>query len=202
MLLLVSYRRLPRTEGTVMRQGRSWHFIYYHTHKKQTHTGHYHTTRGAVGRLIWHYYWMLPNQMSDDTLYCFHIGSLLVRFVAQPFCSPFYKHGLPLTPAWISIYIARKVWEEISYPFLNFNGCTVEVYEWISHFVPHLIMDVITYPCHVSERGHRRLLPYTIPVRHAPGTQASFAHNVLLNCQIVLKFCTKVHKSTKVSSFV
>ena len=40
-----------------------------------------------------------------------------------------------------------KVWDEITYPFLNFNGCTVEVYEWISNFIPHFIIDVITYPC-------------------------------------------------------
>ena len=30
-------------------------------------------------------------------------------------------------PAWISNYMTRKVWDEITYPFLNFNGCTVEV---------------------------------------------------------------------------
>ena len=29
-----------------------------------------------------------------------------------------------------------KVWEEITYPFINFNGCTVEVEEWISYFTP------------------------------------------------------------------
>ena len=33
------------------------------------------------------------------------------------------KHG----GAWISNYIHYKVWDEITYPFLNFNGCTVEV---------------------------------------------------------------------------
>ena len=33
------------------------------------------------------------------------------------------------------------------YPFLNFNGCTVEVYKWISNFIPHFMIDVITYPC-------------------------------------------------------
>ena len=32
-------------------------------------------------------------------------------------------------------------------PFPNFNGCTVGVYEWISHFIPLFIMDVFTYPC-------------------------------------------------------
>ena len=28
------------------------------------------------------------------------------------------------------------MWDEITYPFLNFNGATVEVYEWISNFIP------------------------------------------------------------------
>ena len=36
-------------------------------------------------------------------------------------------HGLTLIPAWISNYMPGKVWGEITYPFLNFNGCTVEV---------------------------------------------------------------------------
>ena len=40
---------------------------------------------------------------------------------------PFYKHGLTLIPAWISNYIHYNMWDEITYPFLNFNGATVEV---------------------------------------------------------------------------
>ena len=28
---------------------------------------------------------------------------------------------------WISNHMPSKVWDEITYPFLNFNGCTVEV---------------------------------------------------------------------------
>ena len=28
---------------------------------------------------------------------------------------------------------------EITYPFPNFNSCTIEVWEWISNFIPHLI---------------------------------------------------------------
>ena len=42
-------------------------------------------------------------------------------------CSPFYQHGLTLIPAWICNHIYHKVWDEITYPFLNFNGATVEV---------------------------------------------------------------------------
>ena len=30
-------------------------------------------------------------------------------------------HGLTLIPAWISNYIHYKLWDEITYPFLNFN---------------------------------------------------------------------------------
>ena len=39
------------------------------------------------------------------------------------------------------------MWGEITYPFLNFNGCTVEVWEWISYFTPNFMMDIIIYPC-------------------------------------------------------
>ena len=38
---------------------------------------------------------------------------------------PFYHHGLTLISAWISHHMPRKVWAEITYPFPNFNGCTV-----------------------------------------------------------------------------
>ena len=30
-----------------------------------------------------------------------------------------------------------KVWDEITYPFLNFNGSTIEVKEWISNCISH-----------------------------------------------------------------
>ena len=39
-----------------------------------------------------------------------------------------------------------KAWDEITYPFPNFNGGTVEVWEWICNFIPHFIVYVITYP--------------------------------------------------------
>ena len=40
-----------------------------------------------------------------------------------------------------------KVWDEITYPLPNFKGNTAEIWEWISNFTPHCILDVITYPC-------------------------------------------------------
>ena len=43
-----------------------------------------------------------------------------------------------LIPAWISYHMRIRVRGEITYPFPNFNGCTAEVWEWISKF--HLIL--------------------------------------------------------------
>ena len=46
---------------------------------------------------------------------------------SSPTCGPFYWHGLTLIPAWINNYIHYKMCDEIAYPFLNFNGATIEV---------------------------------------------------------------------------
>ena len=41
--------------------------------------------------------------------------------------APFTNRVLSIIPAWISNHMPRKLWHGITYPFLNFNGCTVEV---------------------------------------------------------------------------
>ena len=38
------------------------------------------------------------------------------------------------------------VWDEITRPFSNFNGATVEVWKWITYFIPHFTGHVIIYP--------------------------------------------------------
>ena len=50
----------------------------------------------------------------------------------------------PLLSTWN--YICYKVWNEITYPFPNFHGCTFELWELISYLISHFIIDVITYP--------------------------------------------------------
>ena len=35
--------------------------------------------------------------------------------------------------------MASKILDEITYPLPNFNGATVEVWEWISDFITHFI---------------------------------------------------------------
>ena len=97
--------------------------------------------------------------------------------------SQFYPHGLTLIPAWISSLMLSKVWDEITYLSPNFNGATIGVWEWISNFIAHFIMDVITFPCwnfiqfmqqiipcgaigHVSLNIVPFWFPYNGPVRH------------------------------------
>ena len=41
-----------------------------------------------------------------------------------------------LIPAWITNHMHIKMWDKITHPCPNFNGCTIEVWEWISNFVP------------------------------------------------------------------
>ena len=57
-----------------------------------------------------------------------------------------YEIGSTLIPAWISNYVPSKVWNEITYPFLNFNGYTVVFGERMTNLIPHLVMEGIIYP--------------------------------------------------------
>ena len=58
----------------------------------------------------------------------------------------------PLLLTWIINCMYHKVWDDITYPFLNFNRATIEDWEWLSNFIPHLIMDVITPDMLISTR--------------------------------------------------
>ena len=53
----------------------------------------------------------------------------------------------------ISNHMHSKVRNENTYPFPSVNGRCVEYWEWISNFIPHFIMDVITYPCWDSNQS-------------------------------------------------
>ena len=43
--------------------------------------------------------------------------------------------------------IPSKALEGITDPFLNFNGVTVEVWEWTRYFVLHFVIYIDTYAC-------------------------------------------------------
>ena len=44
----------------------------------------------------------------------------------------------------------NKVWDEITYPFPNFNGCTIEVWEWISNFISNFLMVITRTSLHLK----------------------------------------------------
>ena len=75
------------------------------------------------------------------------ISILTSYYTALELGHPFLPTGLTLIRAWISNYIYHEIWDEITYPFPNFNGTTVEIWIWISSFTPHILGHVITYPC-------------------------------------------------------
>ena len=68
-----------------------------------------------------------------------------VTDVLMPNWDPFYNHGLTLIPPGISNHMACEVWNYLWIP--NFNGSTVELWEWVTNFNPQIIVNVITYPC-------------------------------------------------------
>ena len=43
-------------------------------------------------------------------------------------------------------YITNKDWDEITCPFRNFNGASVDKWKWIVNLIPPFIMDVVIYP--------------------------------------------------------
>ena len=43
-------------------------------------------------------------------------------------CDPFYWHGLTLIPAWIGNCMHYTIWDDITYPFHNFNGAVSCMY--------------------------------------------------------------------------
>ena len=58
----------------------------------------------------------------------------------------FYKHVSTLTPAWICNYTLRKGGSKL---LIHSQTSTVqpviEGWEWISNFILHIVMDVISY---------------------------------------------------------
>ena len=39
--------------------------------------------------------------------------------------------------------MSSKFWDEITYPFPNVNGGTVEIWDRISNFIPHIAMHLL-----------------------------------------------------------
>ena len=51
------------------------------------------------------------------------VQSNLNQFENLPTWDVFYRHGLTLIQVWESNHLLSKLWDGITYPFPNFNGC-------------------------------------------------------------------------------
>ena len=87
---------------------------------------------------------------------CFVCWRILIPHCSSLCSSRFQNTGTPFltwfnfNPRWISNHMTKKLWDEILYPFPNFNGTTVEVWEWIKSFIPHFMICAVTYLCWVK----------------------------------------------------
>ena len=74
--------------------------------------------------------------------------NLMLHYIrGAPFTDMVYSKFQRGLIAWIDDYIHHTVWDEITHPFPNFNGCTVEVWEWISNFIPHFTWRMVVNAC-------------------------------------------------------
>ena len=85
-----------------------------------------------AGQYIWHktpfkdkWFWkVLEIEMSSNsTTICYGMKIPPQQYI----WGPFYKHELSFTPTSMRSYVYYKLLDEITYPFLNFNGASVEV---------------------------------------------------------------------------
>ena len=112
-------------------------------------------TRIIPGKLNWYYvsWWSVidckncccPCLYSSQQLTAVQCRGVIYEMSLQShvsYLNPYYKHGLTLIPALVTTCPVK--WRM---KFPNCNGTTVNVWEWISNFISHLLVDVITYPC-------------------------------------------------------
>ena len=78
----------------------------------------------------------------------------------------------------------------MTYPFSYFHGWTVDFWEWISHFIPHFMVTVITYPCSSHKQTQFRFLSHKI-------TDAAVLVNDL--SQVAILFTQGGHGATYLS---
>ena len=86
--------------------------------------------------------WKLVSEIGDSSVRAddIELSRTAIEGLTFVVLKPGAFYGLAITPI-------CEVLDEIIHPFPNFNGAAVEVWEWISNFIPHLTVHVITHPC-------------------------------------------------------
>ena len=87
--------------------------------------------------------WNIISNMSCDAFAIFLPQGWWVIDTGVHVVGPLLLRQIDLIQTCISNHMPSELWYELLYPFPNFNAATVEVWEWISNFIPHFITDVI-----------------------------------------------------------
>ena len=92
--------------------------------------------------------------------------------------------------------MVRKTGYQITCPFPNFKGCTFEFSEWISNFIPHIIIDIIKVFIQIVRTGYLCISAYiSIAMCSAVRKKYSLGLNVQWNTtgkRIVGRKCVSV----------
>ena len=86
----------------------------------------------SIGNFFYYTSNAAENMSTSDIVIC-HLSNFCKIFILRrkPARGPFYQYRLILNSEWISNYIHHKVCDGITYPFPNFNSCSIEVWEWM-----------------------------------------------------------------------
>ena len=84
-----------------------------------------------LGRL--YLFFLLPESVKKSSGFLLLLSGNRVK---QHVWKYMHMFGLTSIPAYVSNCIRYKVWDETTYPFPNFNGTTVEIWEWIDNSIP------------------------------------------------------------------
>ena len=102
----------------------------------------------------------------------------------------FNQYELTLISTWMTKHASGKVFVEITYPFSNFNGCTVEVWEWKSNFIFYWHCRILWLLVHLLS-GNVSLISRTQCnthwlICHVYGNRYSLCHNLTVRFWILI----------------
>ena len=89
---------------------------------------------------------------------------------------PFYWRGLTSIPTWISNHMLRKLWDEITYPFPNFNGFSVISFHTLQCMWLLIHAGIKVNPCYPNWPRADGIANHKCPVTPANSAQLLYGN--------------------------
>ena len=109
----------------------------------------YHSSRVMLGG-----HWKIINNY--QVLILFSVLVWMLVWLRTCLIGLFHQYGLTLILEWISNRMPNNVWDEITYPFSNFNDCTFQVWKRKTH----TFLDIFKPGSKLIHVGKRATLVY------------------------------------------